>query len=69
MKHENSSYEPIFVSYDDENIDHVLNGPDYGQPPTSSKKTVWSELDSDEYPEYVEEICKKILKSLPLKIA
>jgi hypothetical protein len=32
MKHELHNIEPIMEPYDDENIEHVLAGPDYGQP-------------------------------------
>lgn len=32
MKHTEYNIEPIFEPYNDENIQHVLAGPDYGQP-------------------------------------
>ena len=68
MKHNNSVDEPIFVPYDDENIEHVLSGPDYGQVNSGSKHTAWTELESSEYPDYVSEIKLKILKRSVFKI-
>ena len=55
----------IFVPYDDNNIEHVLAGNDYGQPNSSS---AWSETDSSEYPDFVEFIEEKILNTTPLKV-
>jgi hypothetical protein len=55
----------IFVPYDDNDINHVQAGPDYGQPSSSS---AWSEIDSVEYPEFVSMIEEKILKTRPLKV-
>ena len=57
--------EPIFVPYDDNNIEHVLAGNDYGQTDSSS---AWSEIDSDEYKDYVLEIENQILNFKFLKI-
>ena len=55
---------PSFVPYDDENIEHVMAGVDYGQtasyPHTSS---TWDETDSSEYPDYVSHICDKISRN------
>jgi hypothetical protein len=65
MKHE-KSYAPTFIPYDDENLEHVMAGPDYGQPNSSSN--AWTELDSKEYPDFVEEISFKIIKHPVLKI-
>lgn len=55
------SHKPIFVPYDDNNIEHTSNGPDYGQIDTGSKSTAWTELDSYEYEDYVEYITEKII--------
>ena len=52
---------PIFIPYDDENIEHVLAGPDYGQVDTGSKSTAWSELDSKEYEDFVEYLAERII--------
>ena len=60
MKGKSSDREPVFIPYDDENLEHVMAGPDYGQPESSS---AWSELDSDEYPEFVSTLAEKILKN------
>jgi hypothetical protein len=57
MKHGNSDDDPVFVEYNDENLEHVNAGPDYGQPNSSS---AWQETDSIEYPAYVSEIQEKI---------
>ena len=66
MKHEPSDDEPPnFIPYDDENLEHVLAGPDYGQPESSSH--AWTELDSKEYPDYVLEVASKIIRH-PIKI-
>lgn len=66
MKDKNSDDDPKFVEYDDNNLEHVLAGPDYGQPESSS---AWTELDSKEYPDYVEDLGYKILKHPLLKIS
>lgn len=65
MRHNNINDESMFVPYDDDNIAHVLAGPDYGQIDSSS---AWTELDSVEYPEYIAEVEEKILKFSILKI-
>lgn len=65
MNHKNTFDDSIFVPYDDNNIEHVMAGPDYGQTGSSS---AWSELDSLEYPDYVAEVEEKILKFPLLKI-
>lgn len=65
MRHNTINDESMFVPYDDDNISHVLAGPDYGQIDSSS---AWTELDSIEYPEYVAEIEEKILQFPLLKI-
>ena len=49
-----------FVEYNDENLEHILAGPDYGQPWSSS---AWNEIDSVEYPDYVNEIAIKIFSN------
>lgn len=64
MKHKSSSCEPVFIPYDDENLEHVMAGPDYGQPDSSS---AWTELDSDEYPEFVSTLASEILKHSVVK--
>lgn len=66
MRHKNSDLDSIFVLYDDNNIEHVMAGPDYGQPESSS---AWSEIDSIEYPDFVSVIEDKILKTAPLKVS
>ena len=58
MRRNNSGNDPVFIEYDDENIEHVSNGPDYGQTNSSS---AWEEIDSIEYPSYVTEMKNKIL--------
>jgi hypothetical protein len=55
-----SRVKPIFVEYDDENLSHVLPGPDYGQRCGSN---AWHETGSVEYPKFVREIKSKILKT------
>lgn len=64
MKHKSSCSDPVFIPYDDGNLEHVLAGPDYGQPDSSS---AWTELDSKEYPEYVSTLASEILKSSVIK--
>jgi hypothetical protein len=32
MKYLSQNIEPILEPYDDNNLEHVLNGPEYGQP-------------------------------------
>lgn len=64
MRHPNKSDAPNFVEYNDNNLEHVLAGPDYGQPHSQS---CWNEVDSLEYPDYVEEIRHRILTH-PIKI-
>ena len=66
MKHNNSDDGPMFIPYDDNNMEHVMAGPDYGQPNSSS--TAWTEKDSLEYPEFVKEVSSKILQHSVLKI-
>jgi hypothetical protein len=61
MKHKSSNDGPIFIPYDDENLDHVMSGPDYGQVDTGSKSTAWEEIDSSEYDDYVWYITEKII--------
>ena len=65
MNGKNIFDDSIFVPYDDNNIEHVMAGPDYGQPGSSSALT---ELDSLEYPDYVSEVEQKILNFSILKI-
>jgi hypothetical protein len=52
---------PIFIPYDDENIDHVMCGYDYGQIDTGSKCSFWNEIDSPEYNDFVDYITEKII--------
>lgn len=68
MKHEMSESDPIFVPYDDNNMEHVMAGPQYGQVDSGSKDTAWSEMESKEYPDYVSEIVTKILNHRNFKI-
>jgi hypothetical protein len=65
MNSKKSFDDSIFVPYDDNNIEHVMAGPDYGQPESSS---AWNEYDSHEYPDYVADVEDKILKFPLLKI-
>lgn len=54
---------PTFIPYDDENIEHVMSGPDYGQIDTGSKSTAWSELDSKEYSDFVDYLTDRIISA------
>jgi len=65
MNSKNTSDNSEFVPYDDNNIEHVLAGNDYGQVNSSS---AWNECDSVEYPDYVNEITEQILKFHLVKI-
>jgi len=67
VKREQSD-DAVFVEYDDNNMEHVMAGPDYGQPESGSKETAWSELSSREYPEYVSAVRRKILKGTFFKL-
>lgn len=67
VKHKQSEDWPVFVEYDDNNLEHIMNSPDYGQPESGSKESAWSELSSKEYPDYVLEIKKRILKHTSIK--
>lgn len=67
MKHKRS-HDAVFVEYDDNNIEHVTAGPDYGQPESGSKETAWNELSSKEYPNYVSHVRRKILKGTFFKV-
>ena len=55
----------VFVPYNDNDLSHVINGPDYGQP---ESRSCWNEMDSPEYPDYVEEIRHRILSNPKIKI-
>lgn len=68
MKGKNSDYEPIFIPYDDENLEHVMAGNDYGQVDSGSKKSAWSEIESKEYPDFVFEVGLKISRHPFLKV-
>lgn len=65
MKNKKSYDNPILVPYDDNNMEHVLAGPDYGQVDSGSKETAWIEIDSKEYPDFVSDIATKILLKRP----
>ena len=67
MKHKNSDGS-IFIPYNDDNMEHVIAGPDYGQIDSGSKETAWSELESREFPDFVSDLSSKILKHPLLKI-
>lgn len=45
-----------------------MAGPDYGQPESGSKETAWNELSSKEYPQYVSQVRRKILKGTFFKV-
>ena len=66
MRNHQRSYAPVFVPYNDEKLEHVMAGPDYGQP--NSASNAWTELDSKEYPDFVIDLSFKILKHPLLKI-
>lgn len=53
---------PSFIQYDDENIEHVLAGPDYGQIDTGSNSTAWTEMESKEYNDFVDYLTDKIIR-------
>lgn len=57
---------PEFVPYDDNNLDHVIAGPDYGQPGNHHDYR-WSEDDTIEDIELYYSLLKKcrILKKCP----
>lgn len=55
-----SNIESEFIEYNDENLGHVLSGPDYGQP---SGSLSWDELSSKEYIDFVNLIRDKILST------
>jgi len=59
-----SNIEPVFVEYDDNNMSHVLPGPDYGQPSSSS---AWLEKDSKEYIDFVHILYSMIINN-PVKL-
>ena len=65
MKHTKHSDVPVFVEYNDNSLEHVLAGPDYGQP---ESRSCWREIDSQEYPDYVDEVRQQILTRPKLKI-
>ena len=50
---------PIFIPYDDNNLECAMNSPDYGQ--VGSKSLAWYELDSKEYEDFVEYLTEKII--------
>jgi len=50
-----------WVQYNDNNIKHVIAGPEYGQP-WRGAGTVWAEYESPEYISWVEEIQSAILR-------
>jgi len=56
------SIKPIFVPYDDNNIQHVISSPDYGQIDTDSKSTFWNEIDSPEYNDFVDYLTERIIR-------
>lgn len=69
MSDEKSDDEPPnFIPYDDENLEHVSNGPDYGQVDSGSKELAWDEIFSVEYPDYVLEVASKIVSNRRIKI-
>lgn len=61
MKHNNSDDGPMFIPYDDNNMEHVMAGPDYGQP--NSSFTYWNEIDHPEYIDFVVDIKNKIFSN------
>ena len=52
---------PIFIPYDDNNLEHNINSPDYGQIDTGSKSTFWNEIDSPEFIDFVDYLAEKII--------
>lgn len=65
MRHEKSYDDPILVPYNDNDMEYVLAGPDYGQVDSGSKETAWIELDSKEYSDFVDDITARILLKRP----
>jgi hypothetical protein len=53
---------PIFIPYDDGNLEHINNSPDYGQIDTGSKSTFWNEIDSPEYIDFVDYITERLIR-------
>jgi len=49
----------IFIPYNDDNIQHVLAGPEYGQP-WRTGHVAWNEFDSIEFKDMVEAIQRSI---------
>ena len=47
------------IEFDDNNIEHVTSGPEYGQP-WRGKQQVWEEIESDQFVELVEQIQNSI---------
>ena len=60
MKDKNPEGCSGFVPYDDNNLEHVSAGPDYGQPWSSSH--AWLETHSVEYVNFVSDVMGKILQ-------
>jgi hypothetical protein len=52
---------PIFIPYDDDNLEIATSSPDYGQVNTGSKSTFWNEIDSPEYNDFVDYLTEKII--------
>ena len=59
---------PIFVEYDDNNLDHIKNSPDYGQVNSGSKSTFWNEIDSPQFKDLVNYLTEKIISNNKIKI-
>lgn len=67
MKTERNKKKNRFVCYDDNNISHATNGPEYGQP-WRGAGPVWEESESWEYPGWISEIEDNILKRGRIRI-
>ena len=50
---------PIFIPYDDGNLEITLSCPDYGQ--VGPKSMAWTEIESKEYEDFVDYITDKII--------
>jgi hypothetical protein len=50
---------PNFIPYDDENLEHVISGTDYGQPWSASN--AWNEIDPIENPGFIQDLGNKII--------
>jgi hypothetical protein len=50
---------PIFIPYDDGNLEISMSGPDYGQ--VGPKFMAWTEIESSEYEDFVDYLAERII--------